>query len=302
MATTSSIGTASRSYSTIASWLAAFTTGGWIGECYNDSEFTVTATIDFTAQSISTTNYATLTAAAGQSALDNNANPLKYDASKGVAIRRTNNYGYTINGSSAQGLTLSRLQVQGANAGAAIGSGASYCVMDRCLINGDGRAGDKSMISMNFPGPITNCVVINNHGFYACIRMDYAYGWHPVIANCTLVRPSDITPGDSFGAIIHRVGPAASIINTAAFNFPVFFTNLGASAPTGSNNATNLSSTGIGSGTGDKVSLTYTSQFVGTTSAAQDFRLKTGSALIGAGATDTTDIPAAIDIFGTARP
>jgi hypothetical protein len=291
MATTSSIGTASRSYSTIASWLAAFTTGGWIGECYNDSEFTVTATIDFTAQSISTTNYATLTAAAGQSALDNNANPLKYDASKGVAIRRTNNYGYTINGSSAQGLTLSRLQVQGANAGTAIGSGASYCVMDRCLINGDGRAGDKSMISMNFPGPITNCVVINN-----------AYGWHPVIANCTLVRPSDITPGDSFGAIIHRVGPAASIINTAAFNFPVFFTNLGASAPTGSNNATNLSSTGIGSGTGDKVSLTYTSQFVGTTSAAQDFRLKTGSALIGAGATDTTDIPAAIDIFGTARP
>ena len=40
MATISSIGTGSRNYSTVGAWLAAFASGGWEGECYNDSAFT----------------------------------------------------------------------------------------------------------------------------------------------------------------------------------------------------------------------------------------------------------------------
>jgi hypothetical protein len=47
---------------------------------------------------------------------------------------------------------------------------------------------------------------------------------------------------------------------------------------------------------------TYANQFQNTVDATRDFRLKAGADCINAGTTDTTDIPAAVDIVGTSRP
>lgn len=50
--------------------------------------------------------------------------------------------------------------------------------------------------------------------------------------------------------------------------------------------------------------LVYADQFqnIGTIPANRDFRLKAGSGLINAGIANTAGVPAANDIFGTARP
>jgi hypothetical protein len=68
MATTSTIGTASRNYSTIQAWHDAFSTGGWIGECYNDAEFVEDVTM--TGKTTSATDYIELRTASGQSFRD----------------------------------------------------------------------------------------------------------------------------------------------------------------------------------------------------------------------------------------
>jgi hypothetical protein len=52
--------------------------------------------------------------------------------------------------------------------------------------------------------------------------------------------------------------------------------------------------------TGTLFSKTATNQFVGA--ANTDYKLKTGADAIDAGYTDTTHIPSATDVYGTARP
>lgn len=99
---TKSIGTTGRDYSTIQAWEDALPANLvtadelHVGECYNDSEFTVTSTVTIAGQTTDVTRYIELIAAIGHSFSDHanvRTNALKYDVSKGVGLRKTNNYG-----------------------------------------------------------------------------------------------------------------------------------------------------------------------------------------------------------------
>ena len=293
--TTKSIGTASRDYSTITAWHAAFPggTGTWIGECYNDSEFNETPSIGGTS-----TCPETLRPATGQSAFDNNANPLKYDQSKGVGVNASVVYDYGFNVSGYA--TISRMQIKNpasnGNGTLKVAFSAASVVIDSSLFYTPANNPFSSNSAVALYGgasqKITNSVIIADyqHGFY----LQYANA--TVIANCTIVAPSDMS-NTQYAIRSVGSGDYPSIINCACFGFSGGFYQL--TNATGSNNATDVSSVPWGSS--NLTSQTYASQFTGVTSSAMDFRLKSGASLIDAGATDTTDIPGAIDIFGRAR-
>jgi hypothetical protein len=297
MATVSSIGTAGRNYSTVAAWHAAFANGGWEGECYNDSEFVHSSTV--TLGGTSSTNYEKLTAAAGQSAFDNAANPLRYDAAKGVGITCSAGYVTPLYTSSGF-LTVSRLQVQitnGNSRGCISGDfGAGSFKIDRCLLQ-EQQTQDTNRAALFIADAnnlVTNsvCISYSNTGIFCY----YATG--STIANCTIVSPSDTSNANK--AIANFGGSGAiAIRNTACFGFSGGFTDLSSSA--GDHNATDQASFGFSSAN-SLTSKAFVNQFNGATSFAMDLRLKTGADLIDASAADTTDIPAAIDIAGTSRP
>lgn len=290
MSTTSSIGTASRNYSTITAWHAAFANGGWIGECYNDSEFQEGPSIGGT----SAANYEILCCATGQSAFDSSANPLKYDQSKGVGIRQTSAFGKTLTLGSyvtIQGLQLNN-NVFAAQETVYFNSFLTNPIVSRCLIQNEVYAS----FTINYDGgssgcSITNTVVISFVGsaFYG----NYTNGL--TFANCTFVSPSDKSNAN-VGININNQSP--TITNCAVFGFSGGFKG-GSGTPSGSNNASDLST--VGFGTSNQTSLTYANQFNSVTSSAMDFRVKSGSSLPANGLTDTTDIPAANDIFNQAR-
>jgi hypothetical protein len=293
VATISTIGTASRNYSTITAWITAFATGGWIGECYNDSEFLITSQLDFGGLSTSAANYVTLRAAAGQSALDNSTNPLDYDVTKGVGIRTTTGYLTMIVQNNY--LTVSKLQIYSNNSsGRPFGNTAVQTLngwtVDRCLAKTD--SSDAVFVAFG-ASQLTNSVIILTGTRGDGCSYPYPSGANSnVIANTTIVRTSNRSAAGN--AVKNDNSGNIKITNCVVFNFSAFTTTTNAS---GSNNATDLSS--VGFGTSNQVSLTYANQFVNTVS---DFRLKTGNSIgAGTGVDDTTDIPGAIDIFGTAR-
>jgi hypothetical protein len=294
MPTTSTIGTASRNYSTITAWHAAFANGGWIGQCYNDSEFNETPSIGGT----SAANYETLTVAAGQSAFDNSANPLKYDVTKGVGLKTTAAYSQIlIVGSYCTIQRMQVLQSGGGNSNSTlqISFTAVSVLISQCLFVNTNTSVSRAARIMGANGAgsqsLLNCVFINYAG--DGLSVEYANG--TVLANCTIVSPSDKANG-SHALNISSQSP--KITNCAGFGFSGGFSSGG--TPTGSNNATDAASISFGSA--NQTSLTYANQFNGVTSAAMDFTIKSTSALKDNGATDTTDISPGVDIFNTSRP
>lgn len=300
MATTSSIGTSSRDYSTIASWLAAFTTGGWIGECYNDSEFVITSGLTFN-KSTSATDYLTLRCATGQSFRDHasaQSNALKYNQSNGVGITCVTNY-ITLFTVSCNYLTLEGLQVQADNySGHAIHQTASSYtsnVTRNCIFTGGGTYGNP--VHSLRCGLFANTMFLkrNTAGISNNVATSYADASLKFV-NCINVNASDATAStygfSSFG------GSPVTVINCAIFGSTNTVDTNGNF--TGSNNC---SSASIGFGSSNQASKTYANQFVSTTGASPDYRMKDNSAdLYNNGVTDTTNIPAADDIVKTSRP
>lgn len=299
MATIKTIGSAGgRDYPDVATWHSFFAAGGWEGQCYNDSEFILTSTQ--TIGGTSGANYEKLSCATGQSAFDNAANPLKYDVTKGVGFKCSVGYVDPLYSTSGF-LTIEGIQLRMAN-GNTVGpirlNGASTVKINRCLVQDEqSNASQRGCIGIESSTSvvITNCCLIsfNNHG----IAIYYSDGQVTAV-NCTVVGPSD-TANASY-AFRNRGGTSAMVIkNCAGFGFSGGFTNMASS--TGSNNATDLSAFGFTS-TSSLTSKTYANQFTGTASSAMDFKTKGGADLLDAGVTDSTDIPAANDIFQTSRP
>lgn len=289
MSTTSTIGTATRNYSTITAWHAAFANGGWIGECYNDSEFNETPSIAGT----SALNYEILRPATGQSAFDNSANPLKYDVTKGVGLKNAAAYGQVLTIGSY--VTVERMQIRNTAQGRALGwvTSKTGIVVNRNLLQMD--AGGGNVLNIQSGGSITNSVVIVNHTTGRALTAEYVTGL--IFANNTFVSPSDKS---NASAALDVKNLTATITNCAFFGFSGGVTTGTGSTLTGGNNATDQASAPGSSG--NLLSQTYANQFVGVTAATMNFTLKSGNTIgAGKGATDTTDIPAAVDIFNTAR-
>jgi hypothetical protein len=306
---TKTIGTGSgRDYSTLAGWAASLpanlvTDGNsYVGQCFNDSEFysTSASLLTLSGHTTDSTHTITLTTGTGQSfgdyALANsNTYTLGYNATAGVGIRSNVAYTNTVNISDSN-VTLSKLQLKNDSTGAgesALNTSGSSITVSQCIIVG---VGARSSVALSSATGLTylNCLVVQNATGGTSAQIATFDGGNLAV-NCTFVVPSDITQVGY--AVYINYGTTNNFKNCAFFgitNSPVQT----AGTLTYTTCATNLSSPPAGVTGG----LVYANQFVNPVSTAPDYRLSSGSGLRNAGTVDTTDIPAAVDIVGNARP
>lgn len=302
MATVSTIGTSGRNYSTIAAWDAAFANGGWEGQCYNDSEF-VTSGLSINGTSAS--NYAKLSAAAGQGMMDSSSNPLRYDVAYGVGIRSTSNYSTILTLGSyttierlglcmdAAGNNCRTIQVSNGV------SGYAAVLLNRLVIDYRNHIiGYQScMVHMGRGVSLLNSVLIARNANCSAVKLLYVNS-STIVANNTIVVDQDFgTNGEP--ALENLASSGFYCANNAIFGWSACSSS--SATLTGSNNATDLGS--FGGSTSPVVSLTYSNQFLNSDSfvSGLDFKLKTGNSLQGAGV-NTSGSGVTVDIFGTARP
>ena len=292
MSTTNSIGTSSRDYSTLQAWedaVPATPTGGYVGECYNDSEFIHSCIVS--GHTTSAANYIKLTTAAGQSFMDDAGyatNPLVYDKTKGVAITSGDgDYAQGVIYTDNDYVTFEKLQVKrtGGYYGppvARLDYPVTSAVIQNCIIAHPYNVAVR--IVWLYGGKFINNVVYStggNSGTYAC-RM---YGAETV--NNTFI---DASGGHASRAFEFMYGGGV-FTNNAAFGW----NDLYGSPPSGATYNATDDATGF-PGTGNVNSLTFANQFVSTTT---DFRPKAGNSLqVGTrDAANTHDL----DIVGVAR-
>jgi hypothetical protein len=305
---TSTIGTASRDYSTIQAWEDACPASltavdqVWRGECYNDNEFLETsafALLFLGGITSDATRYVELTAAAGESFQDHadvRTNPLRYDQAKGVGLRKTSNYLGVID-VDISAFKVSRLQIKCDGAGRAINdSGDSGELVSRslqtiqdCILDGTSA----NVVNLGAP-TLINCVciyrgttgnAINGHVYLECF-------------GCTVIQPIDILPvsGAAFGA---NYNTNSVLVSCAAFGFTTFVSNEARfDALVCKNNASDLSSGVVGSNNQTSVTFTQTTPFTDADKDSLDLRAIAGTALISNGFFDA-DYPD--DISGLTR-
>ncbi len=307
---TSSIGTSSRTYSTVAAWVAALpsnavTAGNsYVGECYNDSEFLVAGTVvTFTAITTDSTHTITLTAAAGQSFQDHasvRTNTLRYDQTLGVGLRNSTGDAACI---AFTGLinyiTIKRLQVASDGVG---GTTANYAYYDNSA--GSSNAVLKDCV-LECSHPTTNTPVVNFSGTFAINLVVVQRGssgrgitssiTNPTWINCTVARPTNRS-ATGIGATRNYGTPLMK--NCCFFGFTTVVSGTWSSSS--SNCATDQAS-GL-PGTANQHSVTYstTTPFENATGTTRDFRAIVATSLAGNGVLDATNAPA--DIGGYTRP
>jgi len=293
-----------RDYSTLQSWEDAspadLTTAGdiWKGECYNHGEFT--GSLAISGITSDATSYPWLTTAAGESAFDDTANPLNYDVTKGVGVAvdfgtstdsvLNLNVGYTI---------VDKLQWKatkvGLYGGKPFGVGQTVKLRD-CLIDLDMRADagyvlrTRSSYGSN-PGLCYNVLIVNRTDRSSNNAYETFRGEGGTFINCGAVIPTGLTnPNTGEAFLASSDTPIAK--NCYAFGFSTDFSG----SWDGTNSDYNASDGTGAPGANSLASLVYADQFTSTTA---DWTLKSGSSLIDAGNTDTTNVPN--DIFGTVR-
>ena len=299
---TKSIGTSSRDYSTIQAFFddipadisAATGTGErWIGECYNDSEFTAVAVEGGT--TTDATNYIWLKPASGegfQDHVDVATNPLRYDQSKGVGIAVIAHY-TTVLTMASNYCRISGMQVQNiswSNNAPSLASGSpSIFTAEDCILESPNAAGTNHLVFMYGTITMTNCYIYAGGISSSALRCYYGAAGS-VFSGITIVRDSTRAAA---GIAIINSGSNSSVImrNVITCGFTSLFS-------TTVDFQTCL--TDQGSPPTDWSTVTYADTFETTTGVSRDFRLKSGSGAIDAGTTDATYTPN--DIFGAARP
>lgn len=305
---TKTVGTTGRQYSTFQTAFAScpsnFVTDGnsYVLSGYNDSEFTSSGVVlDTSGITTNTTHTLTIQAASGQSWSDNasvQTNAVKYNASNGVALRTTGSYNSCVIAGSLN-VSWIGLQFQAASNTYVFdndisGSATTDQFVTSCIIyQGSGTFGTATPLRYRC-GLMTNSWVIKRiSGSGSGIQCDYASS-NLRFANVIVVRHSDATAA---GNAFNSSSNVTNIENCMAFGFTAF-----ANDNTKFSGSNNCSDVAIGFGTSNQASKTYANQFVSSLAASADFKIKTGSDAVNNGATDTTDIPTAVDAVGTSRP
>ena len=292
---TSTIGTASRQYSTLQAWEDAAPASLvlenviWQGQAYNDTEFysTVGTILSLTGSTSSSTCYKELTTGPGQSFRDHanvTTNPLRYDQTKGVGIR-VNVWNNPTILCYEPNVRISNLQVR-----AVSGSGSSAlsiwsygilatnCIFEAAIYNA---------IRSDNSGEFRNCVMTAESAINVVVINRTAN-----LYNCTVVSLSgsvEVING-SYGTATYKncaffsATPATNL--TAGNNTYVFTTCI--------SNATTLP-TGVTSSSLAGANFVA----VGSTCATTDLRINAGSTLIDKATTDATNVPK--DIIGKTR-
>jgi hypothetical protein len=238
------------------------------------------------ANSTDATRYMELTTAASASFRDNanvQTNALRWNSSNGCSATNSGSYGVTINASAQANFRMSKLQVQATTSKTLCATFGTVALIDGCIFEG---AKNGNVVSL--PGgsaTIKNSLVVQRIASASSVA-SLQYG--STALNCTFVTPSDLTKPS---AVINGVGGAANIKNCGMFWGTV--TQSGGSTPTYTTSGTDDVTTGV-------TQFTYnTSLFQNISDATRDFRLPSGSGLIGAGTVDNTNAPT--DIAGTTR-
>jgi|GEM_PF-6727306 len=276
MATTYTCGTAGRTYSTIQAAINAIPnppTGGYIVECYNDSEFT--AGFSVTGFTTSATDFIKVTTATGQSFMDAAGaatNPQIYDQSKGVGIRVASQ-GYQTSAISIDNdyVTVEKLQIK-LDGGLESGIVSVTCttnlssVVRNCIgaINYT-DAFDNSYCLYNKGGSVVNSLFYVTTATGGGISTGFFTGGNVIAcAFLHLGTAANTAINDPFGG-----SGNCSIIDCTFFGF----TTLNAGSNSSSYCATNAASGFTGSG--NVYGLTFANEYVGTS----DMRLKAGNSL-----------------------
>lgn len=268
----------------------------WQGQCQNQ-EFVVAGTVVTIAGSTaSATTYKELTTAAGASFRDNvnaQSNPLRYDATKGAALRGTANTTVTVVCTEAN-CRVNKLQITatGTNSGA-ISGGSTTQFLDFLILEGTNTSatvttGIYGAVSTVIGSFIRNCLFI-----LRTTAADHIIGIstrNPTFINCTIVAPDDLATaptsifaGTGLPAITNCglfAGDSTKAIGGATATFTTCYSDI--------------------SGTTGVTQTTYANEFQNVLAATRDYRLKSGAAEKNTGTTDATN--AANDIIGTARP
>lgn len=312
---TASVGATSKNYSTIADALAAipadlvsdghsYTVAIYKDGPGTDGEYTCTGgTSCFTIadHTTSSTRYIHITAATGQSFMDDanvRTNPLKYDASKGVAIRKTDNFGSLFLLDDPGGyIRITRLQLSKSATGSGgilINDGGAATTPNALYADviAESAASSGNMIQV---GGTSNVVrnVIAIATTTGAVSGIYIKGGATVIG-CGVIRPSDLTAAGT--GFIRNSGTA---ILKSSYSFGFSAASSGTFDAASGYNATDQSS--IAGSTGNVTSLAMTDAgFAGTLAASRDFRVTSETSIVGAGALDATN--AQYDISNAYRP
>jgi len=298
-----SIGSASRDYSTIQSFIDSIPTdvvgsgNSYVGELYNDSEFNdSTGKFSLTGKTTDATHFITIRCAAGQSFSTNPNranNALWYNQTNGVGIKST------ASSSTVMNITVPYTVVDGVQVWA---SGSSSVAM---VVTGTGVKIQNCILIATPPGSVSNFGSSVNNGATVIASLFVNNVGNPAsgvslsngtLINCTIVKPSN------FASVSGSIGVYYNFNTCVAKNCAIFgFINRAGSPNSFSAsdyNATDYSEApGGSSATHNKLNLTYANQFVSTTN---DYRLKAGSDLIDTGnnlsATYTSN-----DIYGNTR-
>ncbi len=282
-------------YSTLQAWEDAAPANlvtddkRWIGECYDQGEFTgATQLLDINGITVDATRYVILRCATGASFRDKGrSSALYYNSSNGVAIRSTGGYLNGVIRCRVDYTQLRGLQLKSSATSTQTFynelNAQQHIVVDGCLMEGAATGGFGPSIRVQ--GTWTNCLIVSlSTGTGACNGVGTAIKMY----GCTIVAPNAAT-GRAFTDGGYAGSPTFQ--NCAFFGFA---TVTDAGSPSGSYNATDLSS--VGFGTNNQVSLTFANQF---TSSTNDFRaISTGSLDLN-GTPDLTNLP--VDISNTAR-
>lgn len=304
--TVKTIGTG-RDYSTIQAWEDACPANLvssdeiWKGLLYDEGggtngEWTVSSSVTFSGVTTDATRYVWLDAEAGKSFADNAnklTNALRYNTANGVAIRGNGSYAgpmFVTN----YGVKFSRLQIKrlvgaGNAADEVFGVGGAFTVDQSIVVN----EGNDYSIAVN-AGSIN---FINSVFYCASVSKEFIRS----VVNTTtgnLINSTIYGNGSTQAFSILYTGGLYVSKNCGLFNWTSIGSTARFDSANCSNNATNLASFPFGSS--NQVSLTTANQFENVTAGSEDFRVKTGAALISNGIrqqTYTNDV----DIVGSAR-
>lgn len=315
---TKTIGNATRDYTTIQAWADACPSNLvtvdqiWEGHLYPegpgaDGEWAYSSAAfvcSFGNVWCDATRYLKLRAAPGHAWYEHaqvNQRAFRYDRTMGVAVRHhTSNYYGCFATTASIRIHVDGIQMAKDNS---IGSGViwqnssagSYLRMTNCI----GWSNTYTNLQVHsWYGVAINSLFYFDKDLTAIsfVNAYEATSSAPTLVNCTIV----CTGGSStHAAVSNGYNTQSYIKNCAVFGFSDFVdTDANFDSTNSTHNATNLSSTGLGSS--NQTSLTASSQFISVTTGAEDFRIRADGALDGNGTraqTYTSDL----DAMGRAR-
>lgn len=291
------IGATGRDYATHALWIAGAPSNlvtadqVWAGKSYNDAVFTVTSQINISGITTDATRYVDLDVGPGQGWVSTVPPVFGASQSRGILITCATAYQATL-ANNIVNFQLHNHQItntSGSNRAAySASTGSTTNIVENCIFEStDAGSSARYGITRNSLSVIT--------GANSSPAWDCDYSQSVGLACLGAARPSGFTAAGTAYTASSGTTPMHDCWSAG------FTTHSTSGRFSGSNNATTAATLSFGSGNVTSLPFT-TATFKVVVNTNHDYKLVTGSSLVDAGVTDTTDIPASVDAVGTTRP